>query len=169
METWVFSYARTEKHFNACIRTWRTEDDVWSVTEYCVSKVISSHWVNMHTPLYLIRGWNEQRGNILDGAVVEKDRLVLWSLNTTNLKSAIDQSEQRHCDGLQCVYGQSNTLQQWEKIWVMYSWVLRELLRRDIKWGITVGSSKRKQTKENIHTESFQWENGWSCSRIVNF
>lgn len=41
--------------------------------------------------------------------MVEKDRLVLWSLNTTNLKSAIDQSEQRHCDGLQCVYGKSNT------------------------------------------------------------
>lgn len=36
----------------------------------------------------------------------------------------------------------TNTLQQWEKICVIYSWVLRELLSRDIRWGITVGSLK---------------------------
>lgn len=32
---------------------------------------------------YLIGGWNKQRGDILDGAMVEKNSLVLWGLRTT--------------------------------------------------------------------------------------
>ena len=46
------------------------------------------------------------------------------------------------------------TLQQCEKICVMYSWVLCEWLMRDIRWGITVGSFMGEEwgEKKGLHS-----------------
>lgn len=172
METWVFSYARTEKHFNACIRTWRTEDDVWSVTEYCVSKVISSHWVNMHTPIIPYkrvkwakgqyfgwrRGWKGSSGAL--ESEHNKSQISNRSVWTETLwwtpvcLWAIKYQQIPYNSGRRsgwCTPGFSESCSE-------------ETLNEESQWG-PQKENKRKRT----YTESFQWENGWSCSRIVNF
>ncbi len=75
--------------------------------------------------------------------MVEKNRLVLWGLETTNVQSTLNLGlaiSVMDSTMFVCEQIPTNTLQQWEKICVMYSWVLCERLRRDIRWGITVGS-----------------------------
>lgn len=75
METWGFSYARTEKHFNACIRTCRRRRrPMRALLYYAVCVCVWSH------ARYLIGRWREQWRDVLDCTIAEQNCLMLRGL-----------------------------------------------------------------------------------------